>query len=85
MFSTIESEWELAAAPWARVPSTAPDRSTKIIATMKQEARVLMEGKLAERISLLNQELAGERTSREVEKRSHVAYLTNSDRRAPKG
>jgi len=60
----------------ARVLSTAAENSTEIIATIKWEAEVLIEAKLAEHIRFLNQELANEKTSREVEKRGHIAYIT---------
>jgi len=63
-------------APWGRVLSTAAENSTEIIATIKKEAGVLIEAKLTEHISLLNQQLANEKTSREVEKRGHIAYIT---------
>ncbi len=61
------------ATSWAR---GTPDKSTEILTTIKEEAGVLIERKLAEHISLLDQELENERISREVEKRGHIAYIT---------
>jgi len=72
------------ATAWAKVPSTAPDKSTEVIASIKQDAGLLIEGKLTEHISLLNQELANEKTSREVEKRGHIAYITKLNRELTK-
>jgi len=63
----------VAATSWSR---GTPDKSTEILSTIREEAGVLIERKLAEHISLLNQELENERTSREVEKRGHIAYIT---------
>lgn len=62
--------------PWARVHSITPDNSAEILNTIKEEAGVLIEQKLAEHVSLLNQELENERTAREVEKRGYISYIT---------
>lgn len=69
------------ATSWAR---GTPDKSTEILTTIKEEAGVLIERKLAEHISLLNQELENERTSREVEKRGHIAYITKLNHKLTK-